>query len=103
MEYMTNYNFALQYPPGKANVMADGLSKKKHVVLICIINRESSIQENVQVLHLNRTMIEDRLRLSALYSVVAQPTLIDKVRKDQKNIEKANAVLVRIAECRFAR
>ena len=33
VEYLEDYDFSLQYHPGKANAMADALSRKSHGVL----------------------------------------------------------------------
>ena len=40
MEYLENYDFTLHYHLGKANVVADALSKKSRGVLASIVSRE---------------------------------------------------------------
>ena len=35
-EYMVDYDFTLQYHPGKANVVADALSRKSHGLMACL-------------------------------------------------------------------
>ena len=37
IEYMEDYDFALQYHPGKANVVADALSRKSLGILACLV------------------------------------------------------------------
>ena len=40
MEYLKDYDFTLHYHPGKANVVADALSRKSRGVLASIVSRE---------------------------------------------------------------
>ena len=40
MEYLEDYDFDLQYHPGKANVVADALSRKAYGSLACLAIRE---------------------------------------------------------------
>ena len=40
MEYMEDYDFTLHYHPGKANVVADALSRKSRGVLARVTSRE---------------------------------------------------------------
>ena len=40
MEYLEDYDFTLQYHPGKANVVADALSRKLRGVLASVASRE---------------------------------------------------------------
>ena len=40
MEYLEDYDFTLQYHPGKANVVADVLSRKSRGVLTSVAARE---------------------------------------------------------------
>ena len=40
MEFLEDYNFELQYHPGKANVVADTLCRKSHAELVAMMYRE---------------------------------------------------------------
>ena len=40
MEFLEDYDFTLHYHPGKANVVADALSRKSRGVLANIASRE---------------------------------------------------------------
>src|SRR3954465_8127965 len=90
MEYQADYDFALQYHPGKANVVADALSRKKHAVLASVVVKSTN------PVRINREVIEHRLQTYTLFSLATGPTLIDRVREAQKDDEESNATLVRI-------
>ena len=40
MEYLEDYDFSLNYQPGKANVVADALNRKSRGVLASVTSRE---------------------------------------------------------------
>ena len=48
MEYLEDYDFTLQYHPGKANVVADALSRKSRGVLASVASREWLMLETVR-------------------------------------------------------
>ena len=47
MEYIEDYDFTLHYHPGKANVVADALSRKSQEVLAIIASREWKMLETM--------------------------------------------------------
>ena len=47
MEFLEDYDFTLHYHPGKANVVADALSRKSRGVLASIASREWRMLETV--------------------------------------------------------
>ena len=47
MEFLEDYDFTLHYHPGKANVVANGLSRKSRGVLASIASREWRMLETV--------------------------------------------------------
>ena len=48
MEFLEDYDFTLHYHPGKANVVADALSRKSQGVLASIASREWRMLETVE-------------------------------------------------------
>ena len=47
MEFLEDYEFTLHYHPGKANVVADALSRKSRGALANIASREGQMLETV--------------------------------------------------------
>ena len=47
MEFLEDYDFTLHYHPGKANVVADALSRKSRGALASIASREWRMLETV--------------------------------------------------------
>ena len=47
MEYLEDYDFTLLYHPGKANVVADALSRKSWGVLASVASREWQMLETM--------------------------------------------------------
>ena len=47
MEFLKDYDFTLHYQPGKANVVADGLSRKSWGTLASIASREWRMLETM--------------------------------------------------------
>ena len=76
---MEDYDFTLHYHPGKANVMADALSRKSRGVLASIAFQEWQMLEVVGQfgLHCN-----DQAQ-GVLGSLVATPSLLSKVIESQ--------------------
>lgn len=48
MEYMKDYDFTLQYHPGKANVVADALSRRTHFIATLKVREWKMMQELVE-------------------------------------------------------
>src|SRR5436189_1894653 len=70
MEYLADYDFTLQYHPGKANVMANALSRKRHAVLASVIVRRTT------TVRIKGEVIEHRLQIYSLFSLAIGSTLI---------------------------
>ena len=47
MEFLEDYDFTLHYHPGKANVVADALSRKSRGALVSIASREWKMLKTV--------------------------------------------------------
>ena len=84
MEYLEDYDFTLHYHPGKANVVADALSRKSRGVLTSVASREWQMLETVGQF---RLQYNDQAQ-GALRSLVATPSLLSRVIESQgQNVE----------------
>ena len=75
MEYLEDYDFTLHYHPGKANVVADALSRNSRGVLASIASREWLMLETVLLF---RPQYNYQAQ-GALESLVATLSLLIKV------------------------
>ena len=79
MEFLEDYDFTLHYHPGKANVVADALSRKSRGALASIASREWRMLEIMGqfVLQYNEPT------QGTLGSLVATPSLLSRVIESQ--------------------
>ena len=75
MEYLEDYDFALHYHPGKANMVADALNRKSWGVLASIASWEWQMIETVGQFGLQ---YNDQAQ-DTLGSLVATPSLLSRV------------------------
>ena len=75
MEFLKDYDLTLHYHPGKANVVADALSRKSQGVLASIASREWRMLETVGQFGLQCS----EQTQSTLGSLVATPSLLCRV------------------------
>ena len=79
MEFLEDYDFTLHYHPGKANVVADALSRKSRGALASIASQEWRMLETVGQFGLQY----NEQAQSTFWSLVATPSLLSRVIKSQ--------------------
>ena len=79
MEFLEDYDFTLHYHPGKANVVADALSRKSRGALACIASREWRMLETVGQFGLQYS----EQAQGTLGSLVVAPSLLSRVIESQ--------------------
>ena len=79
MEFLENYDFTLHYHPGKANVVADALSRKSQGALASIASREWRMLDTVGQFRLQY----HKNTQGTLGSLVAMPSLLSRVIESQ--------------------
>ena len=79
MEFLQDYDFTLHYHPGKANVVANAISRKSWGVLASITSRERQMLEIVRQF---RLQYNDQAQ-GTLGSLVATPSLLSIVIESQ--------------------
>ena len=75
MEFLEDYDFTLHYHPGKANVVADALSRKSREALVSIASRDWRMLETVGQFRLQYSEHTQ----GTLGSLVATPSLLSRV------------------------
>ena len=75
MKFLEDYDFTLHYHPGKANVVADALSRKSRGVLASIASREWRMLETVRQFGLQY----NEQAQGTLGSLVATPSLLSRL------------------------
>ena len=65
MEYLKDYDFKLLYHPGKANVVADALSRKRMHISAMMV-KELELIEKLRDMNLGIQLSEDSIRCSVL-------------------------------------
>lgn len=92
MEYLEQYNFDLQYHPGKANVVADALSRKACCTLACLVHDD---WEALRILtDFGLEMVEDQ-GYATLFSLEAQPDMIARVIDAQQGSARSQKLIER--------
>ena len=79
MEFLEDYDFTLHYHPGKANVVADALSRKSRGALASIASREWRMLETVGQFGLQYS----EQTQGTLGSLVATPSLLSRMIESQ--------------------
>ena len=79
MEFLEDYDFTLHYHPGKANVVADALSRKSQRVLASIASREWRMLETMGQF---RLQYDDQAK-GTLGSMMATQSLLSRVIESQ--------------------
>ena len=93
IEYMEDYDFTLEYHPGKANVVADALSRKGAGVLAALAlldwKREMVIGDYDLKLFENHDS-------AVIYNLVDPPYLVQQVKENQQQDKHLLGVLTRL-------
>src|SRR3954470_2005340 len=95
LEYLADYNFSLQYHPGKENVAADALSRKKEALLARLATGGWSLLEDLSDFHLELREVKDRFRICSLLD---EPTFLDRVKAAQGEDEETRRIRAKIAD-----
>ena len=93
MEYLEDYDFDLQYHPGKANVVADALSRKSRGTLAYLLVQEWKMLRHLDEFEVCCSETPDRPTFFALNS---QPALLTRILETQKSDDETVALTSRM-------
>nr|AAL78107.1 Putative polyprotein [Oryza sativa]AAM47295.1 Putative polyprotein [Oryza sativa Japonica Group]AAP52470.1 retrotransposon protein, putative, Ty3-gypsy subclass [Oryza sativa Japonica Group] len=79
LELIKDYDMSIHYHPGKANVVADALSRKSYCTALCTEGMCEELRQEFE--HLNIGIVEHGF----VAALEARPTLVDQVRAAQVN------------------
>ncbi|WP_265103680.1 hypothetical protein, partial [Klebsiella pneumoniae] len=85
MEYLDQYNFNLEYHPGKANVVADALSRKTQCSAMCLAKDEWDAMRILNEFGLQ--YINELGNGATLFTLEIRPILITRVIEAQREDE----------------
>ena len=92
MELIKDYDMRLHYHPGKANVVADALSRKSHVNTLMIGELPQELTEDLRELCL------EIVPRGYLETLEIQSTLMEKIRKAQKTDKEIDEIKERMGK-----
>ncbi|MBJ4058634.1 DDE-type integrase/transposase/recombinase, partial [Salmonella enterica subsp. enterica serovar Goldcoast] len=79
LELIKDYDMGIHYHPGKANVVADALSRKAHCNACLLRELQPTLLDEFQ--RLNLGLVEH----GSLATLVVQPTLVDRIKTAQQS------------------
>ena len=100
MKFIEDYDFELYYHLGKANVVADTLSRKPVSSVASIAIREWEMLGTLNEFDL---YLGEAVKSAALFSVVAKPTLVNRVLEAQKGDLEVESFRERISNGKVER
>ena len=90
LELIKDYDLEILYHPGKENVVADALSRKRNYKVVAILTEQQPLLEEMRKFDLEVIIWDMGVRLSTLK---LRPTLIDQIIQEQKESEEGKKMV----------
>ena len=82
LELIKDYDIEILYHPGKANIVADALSRKRNYGVAALVTEQRDLLEDFKKLDIELTVDDVEAKLASLQ---IQPTLIERIKMGQKD------------------
>ena len=81
LEVIKDYDLEILYHPGKANIVANALSRKRNYGVVALITAQRELLEDFRKLDIELAVENVEVKLASLQ---IQPTLIERIKIGQK-------------------
>ncbi|XP_020258311.1 uncharacterized protein LOC109834691 [Asparagus officinalis] len=78
LELLKDYDVNILYHPGKANVVADALSRKNHITSACLLTKQAELSKELERMEIEVRKYSSEMKIC---QISLQPTLLDQINE----------------------